>query len=417
MENYNQNEITAVIAIGGRGTRLKSITKDIPKPLFPIDRISPLRRICKQVEEYGIREVFLTLGYGSEMFEEEIKKINLQFNLKIRTFKEEIPLGECGALWQIKKFLNKQVLFINGDIVFAIDLNRFIGFHKRINSRLTLLTHTTTHPEDSDLISAPNGTLIKKLILKTEKNHQRSTAYLGNAGITLFDSDLLNIVPAPKLNENSSLLSHFVFKAYSEKILIYSYNTSEYIKDMGTKKRFFQVENDLKKGIIDEKCYRNLQRALFIDRDNTLIKCDHNSYVIGTEGLKFINYNIDKIAKISKDFHMVCLVTNQPQISMGILTIEKLDQINSLVVKNCLNHNLKIDIISFCPHHPHSGFNNEIDILKTDCFCRKPNPGMLIELSYTRNINLKESLFIGDSKRDEQAAKNAGCNFLNVDNL
>ena len=169
MENYNQNEITAVIAIGGRGTRLKSITKDIPKPLFPIDRISPLRRICKQLKEYGIREVFLTLGYGSEMFEEEIKKINLQFNLKIRTFKEEIPLGECGALWQIKKFLNKQVLFINGDIVFAIDLNRFIGFHKRINSRLTLLTHTTTHPEDSDLISAPNGTLIKKLILKTEK--------------------------------------------------------------------------------------------------------------------------------------------------------------------------------------------------------------------------------------------------------
>ncbi len=62
-----------------------------------------------------------------------------------------------------------------------------------------------------------------------------------------------------------------------------------------------------------------------------------------------------------------------------------------------------LDISGFyiCPHHPHKGFPGEIKSLKTNCFCRKPAPGMLIEASFERNINLKDSCFIGDSWRDE----------------
>ena len=71
----------------------------------------------------------------------------------------------------------------------------------------------------------------------------------------------------------------------------------------------------------------------------------------------------------------------------------------------------------FCPHHPHIGFENEIKILKGDCFCRKPNPGMLLECAFQRNINLSESLFIGDSLIDKFTAMNAGCQFLNVIDL
>ena len=61
-----------------------------------------------------------------------------------------------------------------------------------------------------------------------------------------------------------------------------------------------------------------------------------------------------------------------------------------------------------------SWYENEVEILKQDCFCRKPNPGLLLEQSFLRNIDLKESLLIGDSERDLLAAKNAGCSFLHV---
>ena len=413
----NNKEISAVIAIGGKGTRLKSITGDIPKPLFPINKISPLRRICIQLKEHNISEIYLTLGYCSDMFHKEIKDINSKLDLKINTYIEEIPLGECGALWKIKEFFKKEVLFINGDLIFSIDLKRFMNFHKRINSKFTLLTHTSTHPEDSDLISAPNGTLIKQLFLKSKKNNNDTNAYLGNAGMVIFNTDLLKIVNPPEPGGNSSILNHLAYSSHLKNISIYSYNTSEYIKDMGTEKRFRQVEKDLEEGIVDKNCYKNTQNALFLDRDNTLIKCNQNEYITDTKNLEYLTTKIKKISIIARDYDIVCLVTNQPQIARGILTIEKLDEINSQIIKYCLSYNLKIDTVSFCPHHPHFGFKDEIKILKTDCFCRKPNPGLLFELAFARNINLSNSLFIGDSRNDEEAAKNAGCHFVNVKKL
>ena len=55
--------------------------------------------------------------------------------------------------------------------------------------------------------------------------------------------------------------------------------------------------------------------------------------------------------------------------------------------------------------------------MKKDCFCRKPNPGMILEQAFLRNINLGNSLMIGDSEVDLKAAENSGCKFINVRNL
>ena len=160
-----------------------------------------------------------------------------------------------------------------------------------------------------------------------------------------------------------------------------------------------------------------MQKALFLDRDNTLIKCDIGKYVINKDQIEIISNNIKKIIPISLDYDLVCLLTNQPVIAMGKIGLRDLDQINSIVVKSCLSMGLKIDIVTFCPHHPHKGYEGELEILKFDCFCRKPNPGLFFEQAFFRNINLKESLMIGDSKNDLFAAQNANCNFLNINDL
>ena len=98
-------------------------------------------------------------------------------------------------------------------------------------------------------------------------------------------------------------------------------------------------------------------------------------------------------------------------------TLNEYVTINSIIVNYCLEKNLKIDVITYCPHHPHKGFEKELPLLKRDCFCRKPNPGLFFEQAFLRNINLKESLMIGDSNVDALAAKNAGCGFLKVQEL
>ncbi len=186
---------------------------------------------------------------------------------------------------------------------------------------------------------------------------------------------------------------------------------------MGTPERLKIVEKDISENKLEKKNYGNSQKSLFLDRDNTLIRCKKGKYIIDKNEIYFCKENIFKIVPIAAKFDLVCLVTNQPSIAMGKLTFKQLDEINSIVVNYCLSVGLKIDVVTFCPHHPHKGFKQEIKSLKMDCFCRKPNPGLLLEQSFLRNIDLKESLLIGDSDRDLLAAKNAGCRFLNVNSL
>ena len=186
---------------------------------------------------------------------------------------------------------------------------------------------------------------------------------------------------------------------------------------MGTPDRFRKVEADLRENNIYQKNYLNKQKVLFIDRDDTLIRCKKGDYILLNSPIYYLDENIKKIAFIAEHYDFVCMITNQPQISMGLMTIKELDIINSLIINYCLSIGLKIDVVSFCPHHPHHGYDNEVSFLKIDCFCRKPNPGLFLEQSFLRNIDLNNSLMIGDSESDLIASRNAGCQFKHVNNL
>ena len=147
----------AVIACGGLGTRLRDITGNTPKPLYPINGKSTIERCIEEINNNSITSVLITLGYKNESFLKFIKKLEKRYSINIDIFVEKSPLGECGALWSIKEHLNKDFFFINGDLIFSIDLARLTYFHKRLASKITLVTHTSDHPNDSDLVSAPNG--------------------------------------------------------------------------------------------------------------------------------------------------------------------------------------------------------------------------------------------------------------------
>ena len=411
------NKYDVVLACGGLGTRLKEITNDIPKPLFLVNGKSTLERCIEQLETYQFKRVVLTIGYKSKIFLEFVEYLNKKYMINIEVFLEKEPMGECGALWIMKDKLSDDFIFINGDLIFSIDFKKLIYFHKRLSSNLTLVTHTSDHPEDSDLVSVPNGCLVEGIFLKDNCKKIDNDAYLGNSGIFILNKILLEKICAPKEDESKSIFHFIVKNAFKLNINIYSYNTTEYIKDMGTPKRLKVVESDLLRDKVNKKNYTNSQKTLFLDRDNTLIKCDIGRYILKEKDIDFHVQNIKKILSISLNYDFVCLLTNQPSISMGKLNLRDLDRINTLVVKFCLSKGLKIDVVTFCPHHPHKGFEGEIPLLKKDCFCRKPNPGLFFEQAFFRNIDLKESLMIGDSDNDFMASMNAGCNFLNVNDL
>ena len=84
-----------------------------------------------------------------------------------------------------------------------------------------------------------------------------------------------------------NLFRDFIVESHNAGFKVFSYNTSEYLKDMGTPKRFKSVESDLKNNIVSKRSYRKKQKVLFLDRDDTLIKCFRNKYILEKNNLSF----------------------------------------------------------------------------------------------------------------------------------
>lgn len=406
----------SIITLGGKGTRLKELTGETPKPLFPILGQSPLERISSFLKKNKILDSIWICGYKSQDFKKYASFIEKKYKLNIEILVENEALGECGKLKEKLLEKKEQYIFLSGDIIFNINLKKAIDFHNYNSSQLTLFTHTSTHAHDSDCIIESPQKNIFDYKLKTDKTHKEGS-FLGNSGIYIFNGENFNKA-IREINQKQISVFREVFPKFIEMgFRVMSYNTSEYIHDIGTKKRFKNSEEEIKKNILEKKCYDNQQSCLFLDRDGTLIECSEGEYITHKDQIRLKEDKILKLKKIAKDFDTVEIITNQPVVSMKKIKEQDLIILNGILVNMCLRLGLKIDQIRYCPHHPHSGFPNEIKSLKRYCFCRKPKPGLLLEAIYEKNVSTENSLFIGDTWRDKLVAQSVGIKYQDITSL
>lgn len=148
-----------------------------------------------------------------------------------------------------------------------------------------------------------------------------------------------------------------------------------------------------------------MDKAIFFDRDGVL-NID-NDFITDINQVILYEKAPDIIAYCRKLGFKTFIITNQAVVARGIITEEKLLQINkeykSLLTKQ--NPDAVIDKIYYCPHHP----NANIEEYRITCECRKPYPGMILAASEEFNINLSESYMIGDRMSDITAGSLAGC--------
>ncbi|EAH6887043.1 nucleotidyltransferase family protein [Campylobacter jejuni] len=112
----------AIILCGGLGTRLKSIIKDIPKPMAPINNKPFLEFIFEYLKKQGVKEITLAVSYKYEVIKEYFKDEFLGIKIKYSIEKE--PLGTGGAIKEALKFIKNEVYVLNGDTFFEIDLSK-----------------------------------------------------------------------------------------------------------------------------------------------------------------------------------------------------------------------------------------------------------------------------------------------------
>lgn len=142
------------------------------------------------------------------------------------------------------------------------------------------------------------------------------------------------------------------------------------------------------------------QPAAFIDRDGTINVNVHHLHRV--EDLQLIPGTAQAITKLNTAGYVVIIITNQSAIARGLLTEPGLTQIHTELKRQLAQQNATINAIYHCPHHPDHGE-------KVICNCRKPKPHMLQQAAADHNLDLTQSVMIGDSLTDLQAGWNAEC--------
>ena len=396
----------AVILAGGKGTRLGALTEKIPKPLIPIGDKAIIEHQLELLKESGIQKVLLTVGHLKEKLKELIGN-GSRYGLEVSYFMEEHPLGSAGAFPLFKDRLYEHFFVLYGDVMMAVDLDRIARFHEHKKAFATLVVHPNDHPQDSDLVECDSNSLIKAF---HSKPHGKNKFYknLVNAGLYLFNKELVSHIPTGK----SPDFGKDIFPPLVNAQKLYAYNTSEYLKDMGTPKRLRKVTEDYLSGNITQKKLTSRQKAIFMDRDGVLNEECHLIYK--TEDLVLYSFTPEAIKKINNSSFLAIVVTNQSVVARNLCTVEQLEEIHNKLDIELGKERAKLDALYYCPYHPDKGYPEENPRYKRSHSWRKPNPGMLLEASNRFNIDLKESFMIGDRESDIQAGKNAGTQTIGV---
>ena len=139
-----------------------------------------------------------------------------------------------------------------------------------------------------------------------------------------------------------------------------------------------------------------MKKAIFLDRDG-VINRDKN-FVTSWEEFEFLPGISENIKKLNEANYLIIIVTNQSGIKRGLYGEETLKQIHENMKTMLKENGAYINDIFYCPHYA-----------KDNCDCRKPKPGMILNAAKKHNIDLNQSWMIGDSERDIEAGKRAGC--------
>ena len=431
-----------IIMAGGRGTRISERFPDIPKPLIPIDGVPVLEREICSLRDQGFKDLILTISHMGDKIRDHFGD-GSRLGVRITYFNEETPLGNAGALFLLRGQLTEDFLLLNADAVFDVDFNRMVKFHKAHGGLVTLFTHPNSHPYDSGLILADNAFRVERWLTKEDPRPEFYRNRV-NAGLHVISPKVLDMAaagegpfggagtggaagagtggaPGAGVRIDVSRIGQAgddgkIYKVDLDRRLLkplagsgqmYCYDSPEYVKDMGTPERYDAVCRDFLAGTVQAKNLKEPQKAVFLDRDGTINK--YVGFLRKIDQFELLPGVADAIRKINASGYLCIVVTNQPVIARGEVTVPELEEIHRKMETLLGLEGAYLDGLYYCPHHPHKGYAGEVPELKIECSCRKPKPGMLLKAAEDFNIDLGKSWMVGDGENDILAGRNAGC--------
>jgi NDP-sugar pyrophosphorylase family protein len=185
-------DITAVLLVGGMGTRLRAVVPSAPKPLASVDGQSFLELLVRQLRHQGIRQLVMCSGYLADQIENEFGD-GSAWELSIEYSREEQPLGTAGALKLARHHLEEvpDFLVMNGDSFLETDFGQLLRFHRE---RRGLASMAVVPVQDAGRYGTVQVDAGSRVIGFTEKTGADAPGLI-NAGLYVFDSTIFEHIP------------------------------------------------------------------------------------------------------------------------------------------------------------------------------------------------------------------------------
>jgi histidinol-phosphate phosphatase family protein len=389
----------AVVLAGGRGTR----------------SADPARaKLAQEIGGEPLMAWHVRLLSGSEISEalvvaghlgEQVQALCDTFDhadVRVRVIHEDEQRGTMAALrLAADDTVADEFLVILGDILVSFPVDDFLDAWRISGAGVAVAVHPSTHPEDSDAVFPTHDGRVLVVPKTGSRDHIPNMSSAGLFAIT-----------------RSALIAYAGLGDIGSDVLpvaaadgdLFAYVSSHYFKDTGTPRRLAAAEEDYASGAFSRRGSLKTRPALFLDRDGIINPALPEVYDPAEYHL--LPGVAQAIRSVNSTGNPVLVVTNQPSIAKGFMTFQTHQEIRARMDRLLGVEGAFVDDYAYCPHHPETGFAGEVTELKVTCTCRKPAPGMLLELAVRHRLDLSRSVMVGDTNRDAQAATAAGVAFI-----
>ncbi|MCK4274097.1 MAG: nucleotidyltransferase family protein, partial [Dehalococcoidales bacterium] len=186
-------KLTAVILVGGPGTRLQPLTDDRPKSVLPVLNKPFMEHFIAYLRQYGIEDIILTLSYLPDVIREYLGD-GSRYGVHLTYCLEEEPLGTAGAVKNAEAYLGNTFFVLNGDVFTDMDLGDMLAFHRENKAKATISLTWVDDPSAFGVVETDSEKRVKQFIEKPPL--AEATTNWINAGTYILEPEVLEYIPA-----------------------------------------------------------------------------------------------------------------------------------------------------------------------------------------------------------------------------
>ena len=369
------NKVDLVILAGGKGTRIKRLLADKPKPMAQFNKKFFLEYIIQNLSKYNFENIYILTGYKSKIIYKKFHNRKYNFT-NITCIKEKKPMGTGGALYKLKELKKNDFILVNGDTIFDINITSLINSTKKNSIASVALIKNDKNKKNVKLnkLGIKNGIIIK-----------RGKVGFMNGGVYFFKKKIFKYIKNKNLSLEGDILPKLIdAKAISGKLF------KKFFIDIGTPADYKKAEKRL--------LHHFKKPAVFLDRDG-VINEDYG-YVHKIKNFMFKKGVLKGLKFLTEKNYYLFIATNQAGIAKNIFKEKDFFDLHKNIKKKLLLKNIYFDDVQYCPYHP----EGTIKKFRKKSSLRKPGNKMIKNLISSWLINKKKSFMIGDKLSDKQCA-------------